>query len=172
MDDEFRYCLDQLARLEKELAALARQYGRAVDDGDAAAQQVEAEAICDRVKWLLYHHLDLRIGMGSDDWVWLNDNEGLVDRTGDHVLQASGRIWCSLPETGHRHQWSEPFAAKISHSPIGHELCDYIVNFGSAATILDVAMVRRVLAGGGNLNPRPPDDEDDWAFVFRMGEHT
>lgn len=66
MDDSI-FPAEQLARLEREVAAVVRQYGRAAEAGDAA-QDVEAEAACDRIKWLLYHHLDLRGGLGDDNW--------------------------------------------------------------------------------------------------------
>jgi hypothetical protein len=170
MNDETTYNVDQLARLEGKLGALVRQYGRAAEAGDALAQEVEAQAICDRVKWLAYHHLGLRIGISSDDWVWLNeDDDCVVESSGPHDLRARGRFWCSLPEG--RRQWSEPFAAVIKHSSTFAGLCDYTVWFGSRATMQDLATVRGLIASGEELNPRAPDREDEWAFVFRMGEH-
>jgi hypothetical protein len=172
MQDDGTYNVDQLTRLAGELAALVRQYGRATDAGDVAAQEIEAQAICDRVRWLVYHHLDLRIGMSSDDWVWLNgeDDDCFVERPGEHGLRARGRIWCSLPEG--RRQWTEPFAADIRHAPTAPGLCSYTVWFGSRATMLDLAAVRELIASGEVLTPRAPDREDGWAFLFRMGEHV
>src|SRR5262245_6413107 len=107
MADDSRYNEDQLARLERELAALVRQFRRAAAAGDLAAEGVEAEAICERIKWLLYHHLDLRVGMGSDDWIWLQGpgDDYRVEQVDPLQLQASGRLWCSLPEGGFR-EWT------------------------------------------------------------------
>jgi hypothetical protein len=172
MQDDRTHNVDQLARLEAELAALVRQYGRAADASDTVAQEVEAAALCERVGWLLHHHLDLRIGMSSDKWVWLSGgpDECFVERYEQHDLRARGRIWCSLPEG--RRQWTEPFVAEIRHSPAAAGLCGYTVWFASRATMLDLATVRRLIASSEVLNPRAPDREDGWAFVFRMGEHT
>lgn len=170
MEDDGTYNVEQLTRLAGELAALVRQYGRATDAGVTVAKDVEAQAICDRVRWLVYHHLDLRIGMSSDDWVWLNveDDDRIVERRGEHDLRARGRIWCSLPEG--RRQWTEPFVADIKHSPTAQGLCSYTVWFGRRVTMLDLAAVRELVATGEVLAPQALDHEDGWAFVFRMGE--
>jgi hypothetical protein len=171
MQDDAGFNGDQLTRLAGELAALVRQYGRAADAGDTAAQELEGQAICDRVRWLMYHHLDLRVGMASDRWVWLNrdDVDCFVERGEGNDLRARGRIRCSLPEG--QQEWTEPFAADIRHSPTTRGLSSYTVWFGSRATMLDLAAVRDLIASGEVLTPRAPDREDGWAFVFRMGEH-
>src|SRR5713101_6491720 len=143
--DQIAYHEHHLRCLERELAAVVRQYRRAGEGDDRAAEEVETEAICDRVRWLLYHHLDLRVGMSSDDWVWLNgqDSHCRIERLGNLQLRASGRIYCSLAD-GHR-QWTEPFAATISHSPTAAELSDYTIWLGNRATLPNLPTVRRLI---------------------------
>jgi hypothetical protein len=172
MADDSSYFVDELTRLAEELAALVRQYGRALYARDSVAKKVEAEAISDRVRWLVYNHLALQVGITSDDWVWLNagDDYCLVERCEEQDLRVRGRFWCSLPE-GLR-QWTEPFAADIQYSPTAPGLCGYTVWFGSRATMPDLATVRRQVASDEVLNPRAPEREEEWAFVFRMGEHA
>jgi hypothetical protein len=112
--DDVAHYERELTRYERELAAVARLYGRAVEVSDCVAQDVEADALVNRIRWLLYNHLGLRIGMSTDEWVWLDGQDDCrVEPLSSLEYRASGRLHCSLPE-GHR-QWTEPFAARISH---------------------------------------------------------
>jgi hypothetical protein len=173
MTDNSTYNADRLARLERELAAVVRQYGRAADAGDGAAQEIEAEAISDRIRRLLYHHLDLRVGMSSENWIWLDGLEGgcRVERSGPVEMRACGRILCTLSEEG-RWQWTEPFSADISHSAVADELCGYTVWFGSRATMLDLPAVGRLIKSGEVVAPPAPSRKGAWAFLFRMGDRA
>jgi hypothetical protein len=167
--DEDAYNAAQLDRQEWEVAAAVRQYQRACEAGDDPAKEVETEAICDRVCRLLYHHLDLRLGMSSDDWVWLNGSyECRIEQMSTLEIRASGRVECSLPEGQRR--WSEPFDARISHSPTAAVLQAYTIWLGNRATFLNVPEVRRMIESGEVLTPPAPVHQDGWAFVFHLGD--
>lgn len=169
--DDVAYYRLELTRHERELAALVRQYGRAAEVNDGVALEVEAEAFCDRVRWLLYNHLGLRIGMASDEWVWLDGQADCrVEALGTLELRAAGRFDCSLPEG--RRQWTGPFEAMVSHSPIAAELRDYTIWLGNRATLLNVSKVRQRITSGEMLSPPAPVDLDEWAFVFRRGDRA
>jgi len=150
-----------------------RQYARASDVSDLSARAIEAEALCDRIKWLLYHHLELRVGMSDHDWVWLNCHldDCCVERSPPSEVHARGRIECTLAE-GPRKAWTEPFAAKITQSPTGSDICDYSLWFGGRATMLDLETVRKLITAGNVLDPPAPVDENGWAFAFRMGDRA
>ena len=159
-------------RLERELAAVLRQYQRATEAGDHPAELVEAEAICSRIRWLLDFHLELRVGMSSDDWVWLDGQEDdcRIERLGAFELRIAGRLYCSLPE-GHR-QWTEPFVARISHSPTDGELCNYTIWFGNRETLQNLPKVQQLIESGEVVSAPAPEREDSWAFVFAMGDRA
>jgi hypothetical protein len=169
--DEVAYHDRELSRLERELAAVVRQYRRATEVKDGVALEVETEALSNRIRWLLYNHLGLQIGMTSDHWIWLNGDDScrIEPLLVPLELRVSGRFYCSLPE-GHR-QWTEPFAAYINQSPTG-ELDDYIVSLGNRVTLLNMPKVRELIAMGEKLSPPAPDHKDGWAFVFRKGDRA
>src|SRR5262249_16666516 len=148
MSDDMTYHDDNLKRLERELAAVVRQYRRATEGGDQPAEEVETEAISNRIRWLLYHHLDLRVGMSSDDWVWLTakDDDCKIEGVGNLELRGAGRFYCSFWD-GHR-QWTEPFAAKISHAHTSDELSGYTLWFGNRATLMNAPKVRQLVKSG------------------------
>jgi len=164
--DEAAYYDRKLVRIERELAAVVRQYGRAAEASDDAAKEVEADALADRIKCLLYNHLGLRIGMASNDWVWLQGHEDCLVEVAGMETRISGRIWCCLPEA--RREWTEPFAAEIGHPPTAESL-DYTIWLGNRTTLLDLAKVREIFALGEKLSSPAPDE---WAFVFRKGDRT
>src|SRR2546423_190756 len=68
---------------------------RAVQAQDDAAKTVEIEAIADRIRRMLYVHMEIRIGMSSDDWVWLDSQEDVEVELTDLEMNASGRILCT-----------------------------------------------------------------------------
>ena len=166
MTDDGAFHAREITGLEREFAALVRQLTRATAASDHAAEAVEAKAICNHVRHLCYHHLALRIGETSDDWVWV---EGLEDYHIEQIpplqLRASGRVWCTLPEGVFR-QWTEPFAATISHSADAHELSGYLLQLGDRATFLDLPTVRRLIERGEAPTPPAPAIDDGWAFTF------
>jgi len=172
--DESAHHTHELTRLEAELAAIVRQYDRAVKACDHMAQHVEAEAVCDRVRRLLHHHLGLRVGISSHDWVWLDGQEDdcIVERVGPVELRTAGRLICSLAE-GPLRRWTEPFAASITHSRTAPELSSYTIWFANRTTMLDLEPIRQLPPGSEIVNPPhppAPTREDGWAFVFRMGD--
>src|SRR5262249_53773930 len=115
---------------------------------------------------------DLRVGMSSEDWIWLDgEDDCLIERLGPVELRATGRLYCTLPQ-GPRREWTEPFAAKMSHSPTASELIDYAIWFGNRATLLNLPKVQQLIESGEELSPPAPAQDDDWAFVFRMGDRT
>jgi hypothetical protein len=173
MKDEQAYHAKELTQLEQELAAVVRQFGRAAEANDRAAEGVEVDAVCRRIQWLLYHHLSLRLGDSDDDWFWLDlvpPEECHVEQVGRLELRASGRCWCSLPEG--RRQWTEPFAASISHSSAALGLSAYVLRLGNLTTLLDLPSVRRLIEGGEKLSPPTPARDHLWAFMFRMGDRV
>ncbi len=170
MSDTFHQ--DWLADLEVEVAALVRQYLRATEASDRAAREVEADAICDRIRRLLYHHLGLSVSDTDDDWFWLDGQEEgcRVELVGAMELKATGRLWCSLPEG--RRQWTEPFAARVAHSATAQVLSGYTLHLGSRETLLNLSETRRQIEGGRIPTPPPPANEEEWAFVFRLGDRS
>src|SRR5262245_48822120 len=159
---------NELSRLENELAAAIRQFARATEARDDAATAVETETIADRIRRMLYVHLEIRIGMSSDDWVWLDGQEDFqVDVTGTET-KVSGRIYCTLPTAGPRRDWTEPVAGVMNQISAGEALAAYSISFGARATLLDLSTVKRLVASGEKVAPPPPASEDGWAYVFRM----
>jgi len=61
--DDIAYYDRELAQLQQELSAVVRQLGRAAEANDDVAQEVETEALADRIRRLLYNHVGLHIGM-------------------------------------------------------------------------------------------------------------
>ena len=161
-----------VTRLERELAAVVRQHGRALTAADGPAEAIEAEAIYERIHRLLYHHLALRLGETADDWVWLDghDNDCRLEALAPLELRASGRMWCNLPES--RRQWTEPFAANIRHSRTADELSTYTIWLGSCATLGKLPTTRELIESGEISSPPPPANDDGWAFIFRMRERA
>ena len=172
LDDDFGEDGDgnyahELARLETELAAVARQYGRAAEAHDDAAKAVEVEAIADRIRRMLYAHLEIRIGMTSNAWVWLDGQEAVqADLVGSEI-KVSGRILCTLA-ADFRVRWTEPFAAEITHAANAPGLSNYAIWLGTRATLLDLATVERLITSGETVLPPTPSNEDGWAYVIRM----
>lgn len=159
--------LESIAELEGIVAALARQHDRAAAAGDDAAVAVEREAICSRVRELVYHHLGVAVGETSDDWVWLSVavDGWAFERPGPTELSASGQVWCSLPEGGWR-DWSEPVSGCFRLSAGGRALVGYALRFGRRATLLDLPTVRARIAAGDPPGPCPPSEVPEWAYVF------
>jgi hypothetical protein len=183
---EGRSYADILLELEGSLAAVFRQYRRAVEADDRAAIALEKDAVACWVRRMITIHLEARIGMSSEDWVWLDaDDVCHVELVGTE-MKVSGRIWCSLPEG--RREWTEPFAARIVHAIETPHLADYMLWWGTRATVLDLAAVERLVRGGEVpsphaqierllrgapvFSPPAPTSEDGWAYVFRMGENV
>ncbi len=162
--------LSHLLCLEKELAAGIRQFARAMGTNDDAAIALEIETVAERVKSLLFIHLEIRIGMGSDSWVWLDGQEGFEMEVTGCETNLSGRIWCTLPTAGPRREWTEPVAGLIMHSAKGRGLSGYSFSFGTRATLLDLPTVERLLAGGKDVAPPAPTSQDEWAYVFRIDD--
>src|SRR5262249_16558289 len=146
-------------------AVIVRQFGRASQAQDVAAKIVEVQAIGDRIRRMLYVHLEIRIGMSSNAWVWLDGQEDVqVDFAGTE-LKASGRILCTLAN-GPRRRWTEPFAAVLTQASPDPGLADYTITLGTRATLLDLAMVERLVTSGETVSPPAPTSEDAWAYVF------
>jgi hypothetical protein len=159
----------EFGRLQGELAAVVRQYRRAADASDEPAEEFEAGAVCDCIRRLLYEHLSLRVGMSSDEWVWLDGSENCtVEQLTPLEVRASGRLNCSVPES--RRQWTEPFTAIIRHSASSAELSDYTIWLGNGATLLNLAKVRHLLASGVMVSPPAPARDNEWAYIFRMSD--
>src|SRR5690349_18904987 len=84
--------------LEDELAALMRQYELAIRFDDRPAERMEVIAIGKRARRLLHFHLDLRIGISSNQWIWLGLEKNFrVKRLASHELEVVGRIVCHFP---------------------------------------------------------------------------
>jgi hypothetical protein len=160
--------LDSIAELEGIVAALARQLDRAAAAGDEAAVAVEREAICSRIRELVYHHLGVAVGETSDAWVWISVAvEGWAfDRPGPSELSASGQVWCSLPEGGWR-DWSEPVSGTFRLSAGGRGVVGYTLRFGRRSTLLDLPAVRVGIAAGQPPGSCPPAEVSEWAYEFR-----
>jgi hypothetical protein len=159
-------------RIERELAAILRQHQRATIAGDESAKLVEAEAAIDRIRWLLYHHLDLRVGISSDNWVWLDGQaDCAVEPLEPWQFRTLGRITCSLPE-GRRREWFEPFEAQVSLSPSSGELSTYTIRFANVTTIQNLQKVAEMIEAGEAVKPRIPVRSEEWAYTFRMGERS
>jgi hypothetical protein len=135
---------------------------------------------------MLTIYLEARIGMSSQEWVWLDADETCQVELAGTEVKVWGRIWCSLPEG--RREWTEPFAARIAFANDGQRLAHYTFWWGKRETLLDLATVERLVRGGkvpsararlksqlsGEtvFSPPAPDGEGGWAYVFRMGELT
>jgi hypothetical protein len=159
---------DELARLEDEVAALLRQYRRATEAKDEAAARVEGAALCDRVHWLLYHHLEMQLASPLDEWwFWLDGtaDEWRVELESPLSARVAGRVWCGLSVTGGR-QWTEPFLAYFSHLPLLPALGSYTVCLGRRSTLCDEGALREYLAAGCVFEVVGSSDESHWAFVF------
>jgi hypothetical protein len=169
-DDGYEYptYAEILSDLERELAAIFRQYRRATEANDSAAVAVEVDEVACRIRRMLTIHLEARIGMSSADWVWLDGDDKCKVEFEGTTMRVSGRIWCSLPEG--RREWTEPFAAKVIHRDETQELADYTFCWGTRATLLNLATVERLVRGGETVAPPAPAKEDGWAYVFQMGE--
>jgi hypothetical protein len=157
----------ELFRVERELAAAVRQFGRASQSQDDPAKAIELEAIGDRIRRLLYVHLETQIGMSSDAWVWMDGQEEIQAELAGMELKASGRTQCTLANSPLRH-WTEPFTAVIVLASPGPGLADYTISWGARASLLDLATVERLILRGEKVSPPPPTSEDAWAYVFRM----
>src|SRR5262245_37681976 len=170
--EEFASIERGLGSLQRELAAVLRQHQRATSARDQSAEVVEAEATIDRIRRLLYHHLELRVGMSSDKWVWLDGQDDcVVEALQPLEFRASGRLLCSLPE-GRRREWYEPFEAQVILNPNDRELAGYTIWFANVATILNPATVKRMIEAGELVKPRVPARAEEWAHVFRMGDRA
>jgi hypothetical protein len=171
-DDDFgedggRNFAHELFLLERELSAAVRQFGRAADAHDDAAKAIEVEAIADRIRRMLYVHLEIRIGMSSDAWVWLDGQENVRVELAGTEMSLSGRILCALANSLRR-QWTEPFAAVVTHGSTDSGLSGYTISLGSPGTLLDLSAVERLIASGETVLPPPPKSQDGWAYIFRM----
>lgn len=161
-----------IERLERELAAILRQHQRATNARDESAKLVEADASIDRIRRLIYHHLDMRVGMSSDNWVWLDGQEDCtVEPLQPLEFRASGRLICSLPER-RRREWFEPFDVRVSLSPSGGELSAYTIRFANVATFCNLPKVQEMIEAGQTVKPRIPVENEEWAHVFRMGDRA
>lgn len=169
MAEETTSARDVFHQTERELATLIRQYRRAFEANDRLAQDIEADAICERIRRLLYEHLELRVGMSSDQWFWLDGREHCqIDRAARQGIRATGRLICSLPEA-RRLEWSEPFAASISLDNV-EELSDYTIWLGNRQTLIGLPRIRQQIEAGEVPSPSAPNAVNQWAFVFRRGE--
>lgn len=183
-DDEGRSYVDMLLEIERSLAAVIRQYRRAADANDSDALALERDSVACWIRRMITIHLEARIGMSSDDWVWLDGDEVCSIELAGAEMTVSGRIWCSLPEG--RREWTEPFAARVVHASASPDLADYTIWWGTRETLLDLPTVERLVRGGevptprsrierflrGDkvLSPLAPTSEDGWAYVFLRGE--
>jgi hypothetical protein len=167
-DEDHGKRANELVGLENELAAAIRQFARATAAHDDAATAIETETIADRIRRMLYLHLEIRIGMSSDDWVWLDGQEDFQVHVSGTETKVSGRIYCTLPAKGPRREWTEPVAGVMNQISTGKALADYSISFGTRATLLDLSTVKRLVASGEKVAPPPPATEDGWAYVFRM----
>jgi len=158
---------DDLLRAETELAAAIRQFDRASQAQDDPAKVIELEAIGDRIRRILYVHLEIRIGMTSDAWVWMDGQEDIRVELAGMELKASGRIRCTLAN-GPLRYWTEPFTAVVIQASTDLGLADYTISWGSRETLLDLAAVERLVVRGETMSPPAPSREDAWAYVFRM----
>jgi hypothetical protein len=166
-EDGSGFHLDCIAELEVAVAALTRQLDRAASAADGPAVAVEREAICERVRELVYHHLGCAVGETSDDWVWLSGvlDGWAMERPGPTDLSASGQVWCSLPEGGWR-DWAEPFAAWFRLSADGRSVAGYALRFGRRSTLHDLPAVRAGIVAGSPPPPCLASEVPEWAYVF------
>jgi len=66
-------------------------------------------------------------------------------------------------------QWTEPFAAVVTHVSSNSGLSDYTIALGAGATLLDLAAVERLIANGETVSPPASASEDGWAYIFCLG---
>ncbi len=109
-----------IASLERDLAAIARQYRHALEAHDPAAQRLETAASADRVRGLLWNFLESQAEMHPDDWVFLTGYTRCLIELEGAQMRVSGHFWCSFPRG--RREWVEPFLAVIELSPSGKDL--------------------------------------------------
>lgn len=179
-----RTLAEMLIEIERSLAATIRQYGRAIHANDPDAVAIEKNGLACWIRRMITDHFEARLGLTSLDWVWLDAEDECEVTLAGLELTASGRIWCSLPDG--RREWTEPFAAVITHASSGQLLADYTLWWGTRETLLNLTAVKRLVRGNElpssgakfvrylqkkqEFFPPAPMSEDGWAYVFHKGE--
>lgn len=112
------------------IAAIIRQYFRALEANDSEAVELESVDLCSATSWLLEEHLKCAPDWDSEQR-WL---DGVIDSNvvdlAKLCVQIEGKVVWGLSEDPGGKQWSEPLWARMHASDEGLE--QYEIRFGHA----------------------------------------
>jgi hypothetical protein len=158
----------QVSALERDLAAIARQYRRSVEARDKAAQSLEVSAAAECIQRLLVAFREAG-PVDACEFYFSGYDVCQIALKGLN-MNVMGRTWCSFFAHEGWREWTEPFSAIIVLSADCESVTAYSLYCGTRATLLDPEKVRRQLSNGKRVAPRAPSRQDGWAFVYRMGD--
>jgi hypothetical protein len=162
----------RLTRDDRDIAALVRQFARAVQASDRIAAQLMEAFLCRDIQYLL----ERLLVRAKIDWavkLWFDGLHGQdVKLVGPFEVEILGYIWIGDNQT------QEPFEARLRASESGPGLEWFCARFGDCTRLIAEGVIRRDVAEDypveestykvrvGATVPRKDGQLVEWAFEF------